>query len=211
VKVTEIFLSIQGESSFAGRPCAFVRLTECNLRCVWCDTAYAFSGGVEMSIDEVVDRVGAFGVPLVEVTGGEPLLQEEALPLMARLADLGFTVLLETGGSLPVARVDPRVVKIVDLKCPGSGESEANLWENLEWIRPPDEIKFVVAGRSDYEWARGVIRERALDRKAALLMSPVHGAVDLEALAGWILEDRLPVRLQLQMHKQIFGADRRGV
>lgn len=211
MKVNEIFRSIQGESSFAGRPCTFVRLAECNLRCVWCDTAYAFHDGVEMSLDEVIARVEAFGLPLVEVTGGEPLLQEEVHALMTRLLDLGHTVLLETSGSLPVERVDPRVVKIMDIKCPGSGEADADLWENLAWIRPPDEIKFVVAGREDYEWARAAIRGRALDRKAALLVSPVHGRVALEELASWILEDRLPVRLQVQIHKFIYGADRRGV
>ncbi len=211
MKVNEIFRSIQGESSHAGRPCAFVRLAECNLRCVWCDTAYAFHDGEEMSVDEVVARVRAFGLPLVEVTGGEPLLQEEVYPLMTRLADLGHTVLLETSGSVSVARVDPRVVKIVDIKCPGSGEADKNLWENLDHVRPPDEIKFVVAGRADYEWARAAIRERALERKAALLVSPVHGEVDLEALAGWILEDRLPARFQIQLHKMIYGAARRGV
>jgi 7-carboxy-7-deazaguanine synthase len=211
MKITEIFRSIQGESSFAGRPCAFVRLTACNLRCVWCDTAYAFDGGVEMSLDDVITKVRAFGLALVEVTGGEPLLQEEAYPLMSRLADLGHTVLLETGGSLSVERVDPRVVKIVDIKCPGSGEADANRWENLAWIRPPDEIKFVVAGRDDYVWARDAIRERRLDRQAGLLISPVHGQVDLVSLASWILEDALPVRLQVQIHKLIYGADRRGV
>lgn len=211
MKVNEIFRSIQGESSFAGCPCAFVRLSECNLRCVWCDTAYAFHEGVEMSIGEVVERVQSFGLPLVEVTGGEPLLQEETFDLMTRLADLGYKVLLETSGSISVARVDPRVVKILDVKCPGSGEADKNLWENLDLVRPPDEVKFVVAGREDYEWARAVIRDRSLDKKAALLISPVHGEVDLEALSEWILEDRLPTRLQLQIHKLIYGAERRGV
>jgi 7-carboxy-7-deazaguanine synthase len=211
MKVNEIFRSIQGESSHAGRPCAFVRLAECNLRCVWCDTAYAFHEGVEMSVDDVIERVRGFGLPLVEVTGGEPLLQEEVYPLMTRLADLGHTVLLETGGSISVARVDPRVVKIVDIKCPGSGEADKNLWENLAHLRPPDEIKFVVAGRADYEWARAAIRERALERTASLLIAPVHGDVDLETLAGWILEDHLPARFQIQLHKVIYGAGRRGV
>ena len=211
MKVNEIFRSIQGESSFAGRPCTFVRLTGCNLRCVWCDTAYAFYEGADMTIEAIVERVRAYGVPLVEVTGGEPLLQADVLPLMSRLSDLGYTVLLETGGSLPVERVDPRVVKIVDLKCPGSGEADRNLWENLAWIRPPDEIKFVVASRADYEWARRAIREHSLDQRAGLLISPVHDAVDLEELAGWILEDGLPVRFQVQLHKLIYGADRRGV
>jgi 7-carboxy-7-deazaguanine synthase len=211
MKINEIFRSIQGESSFAGRPCAFVRLAECNLRCVWCDTAYAFHEGTEMSLSEVIERVRAFGLPLVEVTGGEPLLQEEVYPLMSRLADLGHTVLLETSGSVSIARVDPRVVRIVDIKCPGSGEAGRNVWENLDLLRPPDEVKFVVAGRGDYEWARDLIRGRALDRRAALLVSPVHGEVDPEELSTWILEDRLPVRLQLQIHKFIYGADRRGV
>ncbi|MEK9499546.1 7-carboxy-7-deazaguanine synthase QueE [Gaopeijia maritima] len=217
LRITEIFHSIQGESTRAGLPCTFVRLTGCPLRCVWCDTEYAFTGGTRMTLDEIVEKVDAVGTPLVEITGGEPLAHPNAFPLAARLADAGYTVLVETSGAFDISGLDPRVIRIMDLKCPGSGESARNLWSNLDHLGPADEVKFVVADRADYEWARGVIRERGLDRAVvagrlgALLFSPVWEAVDLEDLAAWILDDRLPARFQLQLHKLIWGADTIGV
>lgn len=210
--INEIFHSIQGESTYAGRPCVFVRLTGCDLRCAWCDTAYAFVEGRKMSVDEVVRETLEFGCDLVEITGGEPLLQEDVYTLMDRLLVEGRTVLVETGGQLDVARVPARVVKVIDVKCPSSGESTKNHWPNLERLDVRDQIKFVVADRDDYEFACGVVTRYALDRRvAAVLFSPVHGRLDPGALAAWILEDRLPVRLQLQLHKYIWGPDARGV
>jgi 7-carboxy-7-deazaguanine synthase len=225
--VTEIFHSIQGESSYAGLPCTFVRLTGCNLRCVYCDTPYAFSGGEAMSVDAVIARVRAFweggepiaparelvrgGFPLVEITGGEPLLQKDVFPLAARLCDLGFTVLIETGGQLPIWPLDPRVIRIMDIKTPGSGHAHANLWENIAHLRPQDEVKFVLMDRRDFEWACEIIRRYDLPRRAHVLMSPVYGVLDPKALAAWILESRLPVRLQIQLHKVIWGPEARGV
>lgn len=211
VRITEIFHSIQGESSWAGCPCVFVRLTGCPLRCRWCDTEYAFHGGESMSIEEIVARVDSFGCPLVEVTGGEPLAQREVFPLLAALADRGHTVLLETSGALSIADVDARVRIILDLKCPDSGEAPRNRWENLSLLKPEDEIKFVLASRRDYEWARDVVQERELAQRHTLLFSPVWDELSPEALAGWILEEGVPVRLQIQLHKVLFGADRRGV
>lgn len=209
--VTEIFHSIQGESSFMGLPCVFVRLTGCPLRCRWCDTGYAFQGGTRMSIASVCERVLAYGCKLVEVTGGEPLSQGCSLELMRRMADAGLTVLLETSGALPIEAVDPRVHRIMDLKCPDSGELAANRLENLRHLTPRDELKFVVAGRADYEWARGLVREHALEGKARLLFSPVHGELEPATLASWVLADRLDARFQLQMHKYIWSPDARGV
>ncbi|MCS6818140.1 MAG: radical SAM protein [Blastocatellia bacterium] len=215
--VTEIFHSIQGESSYAGLPCTFVRLTGCNLRCVYCDTTYAFFGGQKMSVEEVIARVLEFweGIeprfPLVEITGGEPLLQKDVYPLAERLCDLGFTVLIETGGQLPIWHLDPRVVRIMDIKTPGSGHEHANLWENIEHLRPRDEVKFVLMDRRDFEWASDVIRRYDLPRRAHVLMSPVYGVLDPKALAEWVLQSRLPVRLQIQLHKVIWGPDARGV
>ncbi len=211
LKVHEIFLSLQGESTFAGRPCVFVRLTGCQMRCVWCDTAHAFYDGTWRSLDEILGEVAAYACPLVEVTGGEPLLQPAVLPLLRELCDAGHEVLLETGGGLDIAPVDPRVRRIVDLKCPGSGEAENNRWENLDELRQEDELKFVLAGEADYLWAKRTIEQRALAGRCPIHFSPVHGAVDLQALAGWILRDRLPVRLTLQQHKIIWGPDARGV
>jgi 7-carboxy-7-deazaguanine synthase len=217
VQVTEIFHSIQGESTWAGVPCTFVRLTGCPLRCVWCDTAYAFHGGERMTLDEVVAAVAAKPATVVEITGGEPLAHPAAYELADRLLAAGYTVLVETSGAIDVAPLDARVHKIMDLKCPGSGESHRNRWENLEHLTARDEIKFVVKDRADYEWMRDTIRERSLDRRVAtgslraLLVSPVWDDIDLEALAGWILEDALPVRFQIQLHKLIWGADRKGV
>jgi 7-carboxy-7-deazaguanine synthase len=212
LNITEIFYSIQGESTHAGRPCVFVRLTGCNLRCRWCDTAYAFYGGQRMTIEEVTAAVARHQCDLVEITGGEPLLQEGVYALIDVLLGAGDTVMIETSGASDVSRLDPRVIKIMDLKCPGSGESERNLWSNLEHLTARDEIKFVIANCADYEWAREVIRTRNLAaRVAAVLISPVFGEIDPAAVAGWMLEDRLPARMQLQMHKHIWDPTARGV
>ncbi len=211
LRVTEIFHSIQGESTQSGRPCVFVRLTGCNLRCVWCDTAYAFHGGEPRSVEEVVDAVRGFGCPLVEITGGEPLLQPDAIPLMARLLEEGFEVMLETGGSLPIDSVPVGVRRIVDVKCPGSGEAERNRWENLAALRPGDELKFVIADRGDYEWAAMQIRERRGSDGCPILFAPVHDRLDAKDLAEWVLADRLPVRVQLQIHKILWPGVERGV
>ncbi len=209
--VNEIFHSIQGESTHAGRPCAFVRLTGCNLRCVWCDTAYAFHEGRPMSVDEVVEQVAAFGCDLVQITGGEPLLQPDSIPLMHELKRRGHSVLIETGGSLPIDAVPRGVGRIVDIKCPGSGEVDRNRWENLDDLREGDELKFVLADRSDYRWASRQIDIRDLGERCPLLFSPVHGAIDPAELARWVLEDGLSVRLQLQLHKILWPGAHRGV
>ena len=217
LRITEIFHSIQGESTWAGLPCTFVRITGCPLRCTWCDTEYAFHGGQRMTFDAILAEVGTHAASVVEITGGELLAHPGSFQLADRLLDAGYTVLVETSGAFDVAPLDPRVHKIMDLKCPGSGESHRNLWANLDHLTHRDEIKFVVLDRTDYEWARDTIRERQLDRRVddgslrALLMSPVWGEVDLEELAGWILEDALPVRFQPQLHKLIWGPDRAGV
>ena len=217
LRVTEIFHSVQGESTWAGLPCTFVRLTGCPLRCVWCDTAYAFHGGEKMSLEDIVEEVRRRPSRLVEITGGEPLVHKGAFVLAERLLDEGYTVLVETSGAVDVSPLDPRAHKIMDLKCPGSGESERNLWSNLDHLTPRDEVKFVVADRTDWEWTARTIRERGLDERVrrgelrALLVSPVWGQTDLEALAGWILADVLPVRLQVQLHKLVWGAEARGV
>ncbi len=210
--INEIFHSIQGESSRAGQACVFVRLTACDLRCSWCDTPYAFHEGHKMAVDEVVATVLGYLCPLVEVTGGEPLLQEGVYQLMERLLSAGRTVLLETGGHRSIARVPAEVVKILDIKCPGSGESHCNDWENLRRLAPHDEVKFVIKDRADYEFARDVIARHDLPaRCAAVLLSPVHGVLDPRALSEWILADRLPARLQLQLHKYIWSPATRGV
>ena len=210
--INEIFHSIQGESTHAGRPCVFVRLTACDLRCRWCDTPYAFHEGHKMTVDEVVADVEARGCPVVEVTGGEPLLQPDVYPLMQRLLDAGKTVLIETGGHRSIAQVPPGVIRIVDVKCPGSGESEKNDWSNLAHLTATDEVKFVIADRADYDFARDVLRREQLDGKvAAVLFSPVHGELDPKQLAEWVIADRLPVRVQLQVHKYIWSPETRGV
>jgi 7-carboxy-7-deazaguanine synthase len=210
--INEIFHSIQGESTHAGRPCVFVRLTACDLRCSWCDTPYAFHEGRKMSVDDVVAQVGAFGCDVVEITGGEPLLQPDVYPLMERLLDQGRTVMLETGGHRSVEQVPAGVIRVIDVKCPGSGESDKNHWPNLGALRPDDEVKFVIRDRADYEYARGIVAEHGLGRNcAAVLFSPVHGVLPPKMLAEWILGDRLPVRLQLQAHKYVWGAEVRGV
>ena len=217
LRVSEIFHSVQGESTWAGLPCTFVRLTGCPLRCTWCDTEYAFHGGEKMSLDEIVARVAEIGTNLVELTGGEPLIHRNAFVLATRLLDLGYTVLVETSGAIDIAALDPRTHRIMDLKCPGSGESSRNLWSNIDHLTERDEIKFVVAGREDYEWARDTIREHGLDRMVtegklrALLMSPVWESMNFQQLAEWVLDDRLPVRYQIQLHKIVWGANVPGV
>jgi 7-carboxy-7-deazaguanine synthase len=210
--VNEIFHSIQGESTHAGRPCVFVRLTACDLRCSWCDTPYAFTEGRKMSVDEVVERVCGYNCDVVEITGGEPLLQKEVYPLMERLLGQGRTVMLETGGHLSAENVPDGVIRVIDVKCPGSGEAEKNHWANLDRLRPTDEVKFVIRDRIDYEYARAVVLTRTLvGRCTAVLFSPVHGVLDPKQLAAWVLEDRLAVRVQLQVHKYIWDAATRGV
>lgn len=210
--VHEIYASVQGESSFVGVPCTFVRLTGCNLRCSWCDTPQAFYKGTRLRRRDVLSRALSFGTPLIELTGGEPLLQPGAIPLLRELADAGRTVLLETSGERDISAVDPRVHRIIDLKAPGSGESHRNLWSNVEHLTKRDEVKFVLRDRVDYEWARSKIREHRLHERAReVLISPVHGDVDPKDLVAWILEDKLPARFQLQLHKVVWGKDTQGV
>ena len=210
--INEIYCSIQGESTYAGRRCVFVRLTACDLRCSWCDTEYAFYEGRKRSIDEVLAEVDQLDCSLVELTGGEPLLQDEVYPLMQSLVDRGRTVLLETGGHRSTVRVPEAVVTILDVKCPGSGESHRNEWSNLERLRPHDEVKFVVKDRQDYEFAREVMAKfQIADRVSAIHLSPVHGVLDLRSLSEWVLEDRLPARVQAQLHKYIWDPATRGV
>ena len=211
LQVNEIFYSIQGESTFSGRPCVFVRLTGCNLRCRWCDTAYAFYDGETHTVERVLEQVRAYKCPLVEITGGEPLLQGEVHSLIDRLLLEGYEVLVETGGSLDVGRLDPRVVKILDLKAPGSGMDRLNNLDNLQYLDRKDQVKFVVADRRDYGWAKQIMAEHALAEKAQVLFSPVFGELDPRELAEWILADRLPVRLQIQLHKYLWDPNQRGV
>ena len=213
LRVTEIFRSIQGESTHAGRPCTFVRLTGCPMRCVWCDSEYTFTGGEHMSIDAVMDQVRAFGVNLVEVTGGEPLAQKEAFELIRRLCDEDFEVLVETGNYVSTDGLDSRAKVILDIKCPASGEESRNDWSNIERLRRDlDEVKFVVADEGDWVYAKRVIQQHSLETRAhAILISPVWGGIDLQQLAGWIAASGLNVRMQLQLHKYIWGPDVRGV
>ncbi len=211
MRITEIFHSIQGESSYAGQPCVFVRLTGCPLRCTWCDTDYAFYGGHECSFDEVLAKVQTYECRLVEITGGEPLAQPESLPLMSRLCDAGYTVLLETSGAVDIAPVDPRVHVILDVKCPGSGMTDRMHWPNLSMLAAKDEAKFVLANRADYDWAHEILARHDLVSRCPVLFSPVFGSLDMRQLAEWILADHLPVRFQLQMHKYIWAPDMRGV
>jgi 7-carboxy-7-deazaguanine synthase len=210
LRITEIFYSIQGESTRAGRRCVFVRLTGCNLRCVWCDSEYTFTGGEKMALEDVVARVASYGCNLVEVTGGEPLAQRGSFELIRALCDRGFEVLIETSGSIDIGDVDARAVAIMDLKCPGSGEEAKNLWSNIDKLRPRDEIKFVLADRRDYEWALEVVRKHDLARWE-ILFSPVWGGIDLKDLAAWMLADAVPARLQIQLHKLVWGPDVKGV
>jgi len=211
MRVTEIFYSIQGESSFAGNPCVFVRLTGCPLRCKWCDTEYAFYGGTEVPLEEVLAKVRAYQCPLVEVTGGEPLHQPEAFGLIERLCAEGYTVLIETSGAIDTSPVDPRARLILDVKCPGSGMTDRIDWRNLDRLTAKDEVKFVIKDRADYDWAKEVLARYHLPQRCTVLFSPVFGELEPRQLAEWILADRLPVRFQLQVHKYVWDPQARGV
>jgi 7-carboxy-7-deazaguanine synthase len=211
MRITEIFFSIQGESTHVGKPCIFVRLTGCSLRCGYCDTKYSYTGGEEMSLSDVLARVASYPARLVEVTGGEPLEHEDVYPLMDALLDRGYTVMLETGGHVGIERVPPPVIKIIDIKTPGSREADTFCESNLDLAKPHDEFKFVITSRADYEWSRDFVRHKLNDRPNCVLFSPSHEELPAKSLAAWILEDNLPVRLQLQAHKYIWGANIRGV
>lgn len=208
LKVTELFLSLQGETSLAGWPTVFIRLTGCPLRCQYCDTAYAFHGGGWRTIDELLAETKSCGVRHVCVTGGEPLAQKACLELLARLCDAGYIVSLETSGAIDIAGVDPRVLRILDLKTPGSGEVERNLWSNLELLSPQDQVKFVICDRADYDWARSIVERHGLASRLTVLFSPSHEQVPARDLADWIVADRAPVRLQVQLHKYLWGNER---
>ena len=210
--INEIYHSIQGESTWAGRPCVFVRLTFCNLRCNYCDTEYAFYEGKKQTLNEIVDAVTTFRCPLVEITGGEPLLQKNVLPLMSMLCNSGHTVLLETSGAHDISEIDPRVHRIMDLKTPGSGEVDKNLWSNIDHLTLRDEVKFVMGSREDYEWSRDKVERYDLPSRChAVLFSPIFGRIDPHEIVEWILADKLNVRFQLQMHKFIWSPTQRGV
>ena len=211
LKINEIYASIQGESSHTGLPCVFIRLTGCNLRCSWCDTAYAFYDGKNLTVEETLQKVETFGLPLVEITGGEPLLQEDVYPLMETLLKKGYRVMLETSGALPIDKVPEKVIKILDIKCPGSGEEKKNHLENLKLLSPHDEVKFVLLERADYEWSRDLLRKYDLAPSTQVLFSPVYDKLNLKDLSQWILKDRLAVRLQTQLHKVIWSKDAIGV
>jgi 7-carboxy-7-deazaguanine synthase len=208
LRVTEIFYSLQGEAATAGLPTVFIRLTGCPLRCGYCDTTYAFQGGDWMEPDEILEQVASWHTPCVTVTGGEPLAQKPCIHLLRRLCDTGYQVSLETSGALDISRVDPRVSRVMDLKTPGSGELERNRMENIALLTPHDQVKFVICSREDYRWARAIVREYQLDSVCGVLFSPAHGQQDATELADWILEDRLPVRLQIQLHKLLWGNER---
>lgn len=213
MRLTEIYKSIQGESTYAGLPCIFVRTTGCDLRCSWCDSEFTFTGGVTMSVDEVLAEVDRLGAGLVELTGGEPMLQKDIGELARRLCDAGRTVLIETGGhrDISAAALDPRVIRIMDIKCPGSGEAGKNHWENIEHLRPTDEVKFVLADRADYEWARDVIRRHGLPARCSVLLSTAFGHLEPQDVVAWMLADALDVRFQVQMHKIIWDPSARTV
>lgn len=211
MKVNEIYQSIQGESSYAGLPCVFVRLTYCNLRCTYCDTEYAFYDGKEMTVGEIFEAVQRYDCPLVEVTGGEPLLQKEVFLLMDRLIETGYAVLLETGGSIDIGKVNPRVIKIMDLKCPSSGECHRNLYSNLDKLQPYDEVKFVIGNREDYVWSKETVEKYRLSERFPVLFSTVFQQLEPRQLVEWVLQDKLKVRFQLQMHKYIWDPATKGV
>jgi 7-carboxy-7-deazaguanine synthase len=209
MRITEIYQSIQGESSYTGLPCVFVRTTGCDLRCSWCDSEFTFTGGTQMTLAQIIEEVEKYDCRLVELTGGEPLLQPDIYELATRLADAGHTVLIETGGHRDISKLDQRVIRIMDLKCPASGECEKNLWSNLEHLRPVDEVKFVIADRRDYEWALATIREHKLEDRAGLLFSTAFGSIEPARVVAWMLEDKLRARFQLQLHKHIWDPDQR--
>ena len=211
LRVNEVFHSVQGEGTRAGEPCVFVRLTGCHLRCNWCDTQYAFFAGTWQTLDEILSQARSFGCQTVEVTGGEPLLQPAVYALMTRLADEYPTVMLETSGTVSMEKVDPRVVRVMDVKCPGSGEAARNHWPNIGLLRPEDEVKFVILNRADYEWAKGILARYDLSKRCPVLFSPVFGELEPVDLATWVLEDGLEVRLGLQLHKVIWSPTMRGV
>lgn len=211
LRLTEIFYSIQGESRWAGLPCVFVRLAGCNLRCSWCDTTYAFGPGIEMSLDEIQESISRYPCRLVEVTGGEPLLQPACADLLGRLVASGYRVLLETSGAQPIEGLPPEVIKVLDVKCPGSGESHRNLYGNLAHLRVEDDVKFVMVDRADFDFAVEIVRRYGLDGRVGLLFSPVWGVLDPRELAAWLLESGLTARFQIQIHKIIWGADARSV
>jgi len=211
MRITEIFFSIQGESTHAGEPCIFVRLTGCSLRCGYCDTKYSYAGGREMSLEDALSAVSGYPSKLVEITGGEPLEQDEVYPLMDSLLGRGYTVMLETGGHVSVGRVPKPVIKVIDIKCPDSREGHAVCWENIDLAAPHDEFKFVISSRADYEWSKQVYQGKFQHKPNPVLFSPSHNDLPAVNLARWILEDGLDVRLQLQLHKYIWGADVRGV
>jgi 7-carboxy-7-deazaguanine synthase len=211
MKVCEIFASIQGESTYAGLPCIFVRMTGCNLRCTYCDTTYAYDEGSEMTVEEIIDAVRGYGFDLVEITGGEPLLQKDAGALISRLLDSDFKVLVETNGSVDVGEVDRRAIIIMDVKTPGSAMSDSLRIENFALLKKSDELKFVITDKSDYDWARAMVRKFSLSEKCSILFSPVYGKLSPSGLSQWIIADKLPVRMNLQLHKYMYGPDQRGV
>lgn len=211
LKVNEIYFSIQGEGTKAGLPCVFIRLTYCNLRCTYCDTEYAFYEGKDMTMEQVLEEVKKYGCNLVEVTGGEPLIQKECIPLMTELCDLGYEVMIETGGSLPIKNIDPRVKVIMDLKCPSSKMTKKNHYDNISYLKDFDEVKFVIGTREDYEWSKQMIEQYQLDKKCIVLFSPVFGSIEPVNIVDWLLEDKLNVRFQLQMHKFIWDPATKGV
>jgi 7-carboxy-7-deazaguanine synthase len=211
LKINEIFYSIQGESTFAGLPCVFIRLSGCDLRCSYCDTRYAYDEGKRKSIEQIMDEISSFDCNLVEVTGGEPLLQQNVLPLMNRLCEAGYEVLLETGGHRDISAVDGRVHRIMDIKCPSSGESSKNLWKNIASLADKYEVKFVIGSEEDYKWAKEIIKKYKINHICTVLFAIVYGEIALKDLAAWILRDNLDVRLELQLHKYIWPADMKGV
>ena len=211
MRITEIYQSIQGESSYAGLPCVFIRTTGCDLRCSWCDSEFTFTGGVAMEVDEILARVATYDCRLVELTGGEPLLQKEIYELSARLLEAGYTVLIETSGHRDISQLDPRVIRVMDLKCPDSGECERNLWSNLDHLRRTDEVKFVIASRRDYDWALRTIRDHRLEDRVPILLSTAFGLVKPDEVVGWMLTDKLRARFQLQLHKYIWDPQARKV
>ena len=209
--VNEIYYSIQGESTHVGRPCIFIRLTYCNLRCTYCDTEYAFYDGRDMEIPEIMDKIKQWNCNLVEVTGGEPLFQDECIHLLKELMNMNYEVMLETGGSISISDVPMEIVKIVDFKCPSSGMEKKNLWSIVNDLQPHDEVKFVIGNREDFEWAEEMLNKYSLNEKCAILFSPTFGQIHPSLIVDWILDKNLPVRMQLQMHKHIWKPEKKGV